>query len=353
MRPSKNAMSRLRPSGREAVSPVIATILMVAVTVILASVLFVLVLEVADITNDGGKAPGGATPPLPTGSGTPEDPYLIRSLNDVIEIIIDRDAHYALDNDIDASATRFMNNGAGFEPLFPFGDSFRGSMDGKSYNITGLYINRPTSNQVGFFSWIAGDAVIKDVNIINAEVIGQNNVGILAGRSTGIVSDCSTSGTVAGKDNVGGLIGANWRSIERSSSSADVTATGSNIGGLVGLNTNGANRLIIDSYATGAVSGGDTVGGLVGLKESTAKITNCYSIGPVSGSSNVGGLVGTSAGAANTVTSSYWDTTTSGTSTSAAGIGRTNALMKQQSTFTGWDFDEVWMMPPGSYPRLR
>lgn len=342
--------SKLRPSGREAVSPVIATILMVAVTVILSSVLFVLVLEIADMTNEGGQVHDGGSSLLPTGSGTPEDPYLLRSIEDIINIVNDRDAHYALASDIDASSTRFLNAGAGFEPMFGLGDSFRGSFDGNHYNITGLYINRPSSNQVGFFSWIAADADVSNINIIDAEVIGGNNVGILAGRSTGNVVECSSSGTVSGQDKVGGLIGANWRTIERSHSNADVTASGSDIGGLVGENRQ--NQLILDSYATGTVAGGSTVGGLVGLNSNNAKITNCYSVGAVSGTVEVGGLIGKNS-VNGQVTSSYWDTQTSGTSVSSGGTGKTTSQMKQQSTFVGWDFTDIWIHVPAQYPLLR
>jgi hypothetical protein len=33
--------------------------------------------------------------------------------------------------------------------------------------------------------------------------------------------------------------------------------------------------------------------------------------------------------------------------------GKTTVEMKQQSTFTGWDFKKNWAMPAGSYPSLR
>jgi hypothetical protein len=55
-----------------------------------------------------------------------------------------------------------------------------------------------------------------------------------------------------------------------------------------------------------------------------------------------------------TVTASYWDTETSGLTTSAGGTGRTTAEMKQQSTFVDWDFDTVWQIDEGeTYPYLR
>ena len=91
------------------------------------------------------------------------------------------------------------------------------------------------------------------------------------------------------------------------------------MGGLVGSNHGGT----IDSgYATGDVSSGDyrSIGGLAGLQVSGA-ISRTYAIGTVSGSGDyVGGLIGRIMGGA-VDTNSYWDTRTSGQSTSAGGVG--------------------------------
>jgi hypothetical protein len=56
------------------------------------------------------------------------------------------------------------------------------------------------------------------------------------------------------------------------------------------------------------------------------------------------------------VTASFWDTQTSGQSTSAAGTPKTTAEMKTMTTFTdaGWDFVNIWDICEGTnYPRLR
>jgi hypothetical protein len=138
----------------------------------------------------------------------------------------------------------------------------------------------------------------------------------------------------------------------------EIQASGWFGGGLVGENFGGA---ITNSYATGNVTlvggGHDRVGGLVGSNYGSvlldgitydSTITNCYSTGRVSGYSYVGGLVGYNLG---TITSSYWDTETSGQSTSAGGIGKTTAEMMQKSTFANWDFVNIWAIKEGvSYP---
>jgi hypothetical protein len=55
------------------------------------------------------------------------------------------------------------------------------------------------------------------------------------------------------------------------------------------------------------------------------------------------------------VNNSFWDTQTSGQSSSDGGTGKTTAEMKTQTTYTdaGWDFATVWEMICSNYPTLR
>ena len=126
--------------------------------------------------------------------------------------------------------------------------------------------------------------------------------------------------------------------------------TGSySVGGLVGENSYGT---VSNSYAMGSVTGSSyNIGGLIGYMYG-GSVTNTYSTVFVGGSgSNKGGLIGSLY--SGTVTSSYWDTETSGMSTSAGGTGKTTAQMKQQATFSGWDFTNIWNIINGStYPWL-
>ena len=121
-------------------------------------------------------------------------------------------------------------------------------------------------------------------------------------------------------------------------------------GGLAGRN-NGAIRA---SYATGAVGGGDrNIGGLAG--DNGGSIINSYATGSVAspyqhgggliGPIYAGGLVGRGDGGSSI--KSYWDTETSGLTTSAGGIGLTTAELQRPTGATGiyaswnpawWDF---------------
>jgi hypothetical protein len=73
---------------------------------------------------------------------------------------------------------------------------------------------------------------------------------------------------------------------------------------------------------------------------------------------NVGGLIGTNA-STFILTSSYYDTTTSGKSDNdGRGVPKTTSQMKMQSTFqpgtNNWDFNNIWgIQDTVSYPYLR
>ena len=188
-------------------------------------------------------------------------------------------------------------------------------------------------------------------------VSGDQRVGGLVGYAEGgtIVWSYRT-GSVSGTGwEVGGLVGKNyWGLITTSCSTGAVSGT-SFVGGLVG--NNGGGGRIVASYSTAAVNGSSEVGGLVG--RNIAGIDLSYSTGMVSGTSDVGGLVGRQYFAdpdhLERINMAFWDSETSGQTTSAVGVPKTTARMKDVQTFVdaGWDFETVWTMTPGEYPRLE
>lgn len=217
---------------------------------------------------------------------------------------------------------------------------------------------------VGYRDNSAG--IISDSYATTGAVSGSQNVGGLVGSSYGAISNSYATKTVSGADYVGGLVGYNDNAggnISTSYAAGNVTGSGDFVGGLVGDNSGG---VITDSYATGAVAGGNYVGGLVGSHDydgSAIGIKNTYASGAVTGSgSEVGGLVGYNGG---TVSNSFWDTASSGLSTSAGGTQMTTIPMKQQVNFTSatgangsvnpdWNFTSTWRMYEGhTYPLLQ
>ncbi len=194
------------------------------------------------------------------------------------------------------------------------------------------------------------------------------SVGGLVGENTGTIFNCYSTGSVSSNAHdpygyVGGLVGNNLAEndsqfgvITNCYSSGDVTSDYMT-GGLVGLNGGDINN----SYAMGIVTGDTRVGGLVGynvepFSGGSGSISKCYSTGIVSGNLSVGGLVGYIY--SGTLTACFWDTQTClpatvgvGYGTSTGVTGKTTAEMKTESTFTGWDFDNIWYM--ADYPILQ
>ncbi|MYN19719.1 filamentous hemagglutinin N-terminal domain-containing protein, partial [Rugamonas sp. FT107W] len=245
---------------------------------------------------------------------------------------------YTLDNDIDASQTAHWNsmggsNYQGFKPIGSVATPYTGVFDGNHKSISGLYINLPTTNQVGLFSAL-GAGTIRDVRIAGATVEGNSNTGVLAGSIL-------AGGTVSGV------------AIE-----SNVYGNGSNLGGLAGY-SNGA---IGTSYVVGNVIGKNaysvgSTGGLLGGNGSTGTLNTTYSSGDVKTSTNdvVHALVGAGAGG-GAVTHSYYSAAGAG-SDSAGAAGLTSTQMMQQASFSGFDFSggtSVWRIYEGhTTPLLR
>ncbi|MCP5270007.1 MAG: filamentous hemagglutinin N-terminal domain-containing protein [Burkholderiaceae bacterium] len=123
--------------------------------------------------------------------------------------------------------------------------------------------------------------------------------GGLFGRSAGPVSNSSTSGTVSGLGDVGGLVGRAQGSggFTDVASTATVANAGNNgaVGGLVGYYNHGGT--LLRGNASGPVSGGAETGGLVGWASSGTAGTGIQSSGATgdvtaAGGTYVGGLVG-------------------------------------------------------------
>ncbi|HRP03004.1 MAG TPA: GLUG motif-containing protein, partial [Candidatus Kapabacteria bacterium] len=273
------------------------------------------------------------------GDGTSGNPYQISKTADLIELANtsgDWSKHFVQTANIafndDSSQVDWDGNGTvefsgndqyGFSPIGNSGTNFTGSYNGQNYTISNLYIKRETTSYIGLFGRTGSGSSIGSLALINVYIKGQYNVGGLSGYNDGSVSGCYSSGAVSGSDYVGGLLG---------------------------FNDNGS---VSGCYSSGAVSGSDYVGGLVGWNYGS--VSGCYSSGTVSGSTGVGGLVGWNM--SGTVISCYWDTETSGQSSSASGTGKTTTEMKTQATFSGWDFSTTWNIGSGnkyrSYPYLK
>ena len=288
------------------------------------------------------------------GSGTEADPYQIATLAD-LQYLSENSGewtkHFIQTADIDASVTNTWNIGdhdgdsgtsdvaMGFSPIGNSVTDFTGIYNGNGYLISNLFINRPSALPVGMFGKTGATAMITNLGLIDISIVGKKMVGAVVGTNIGLISECFSTGSVAGEQEItGGLVGYNFT----------------------------ADAVVLNCYSCCSVSVPEYVGGLVGDNFSSATIENSYSVGVVSdngaGANYIGGLVGINGGSAS-ITNSFWDTETSGQATSAGGTGKTTAEMKTLTTFTnaGWDFEgettngteDIWKMNYCSgYPAL-
>ncbi len=209
---------------------------------------------------------------------------------------------------IDASATSAWYNNEGFMPLGNLNTRFTGSYDGNSYTISNLTVNRSSRSYQGMFGYPFKASITK-VQLIDIDVDGDDYSGGLIGRSDSTtVSQCYTTGSIVGGSVVGGLAGK----VVSSS--------------------------VINSYSRVNVNGSMTFAGLIGVNHSS-NCTNSYSTGSVRSIPTGGGLIASTL-SGGTTTNCFWDTQTSGYSSSDGGTGKTTAEMKDYNTFiaAGWDF---------------
>ncbi len=279
-----------------------------------------------------------------------QDPIPLCSCGDLQNVNSNVNANYEMQNDIDCSDTVNWDKDGdgvaeGFNPI-----RFSGVFDGQDNVIKNLYINRHGMDYVGLFGKTEGNAFIRFVGLEGGNINGMEYVGGLVGENfDGTIFKSYYSGSVNGQNNVGGLVGKSSFGITLNSYASGIVSGNSNVAGLIGKNSGE----IENSYAIVDVKGNSNVGGLVG--ESYEDIENSYASGIVSGNSNVGGLVGISYWGQSS--NSFWDTDTSGMSSSASGEGKTTAQLKDQSTYPeSWDFTKTWMIDENineGYPYLQ
>ncbi len=265
--------------------------------------------------------------PYGPGSGTPEDPYQIwtpQQMNAIGLNPADWNKQFLLMADLDMSiftGTQYRIIGNGTTP-------FSGSLDGNGHVIRNLtFMTASDVDYVGLFGQIV-NATIQNLGLDNVLLsTGGSWIGGLAGvKKGGIVTACYVTGSVSG-DRIGGFVGYHYLGvIENCYASCLVTGTTTSyVGGLVGYNDIASS--ITDCYATGWVSGGGSIGGLLGFSHPDSPIIACF-----------------------------WDTQTSGRTTSAGGTGKTTAEMKTLSTFAtaGWDCVDLWGIGNRqTYPYLK
>jgi hypothetical protein len=242
------------------------------------------------------------------GSGTVDDPYLIKDANDLYAVgytTCEWDKHFKVTTDINLSNYPLYLNRIGTIP-----NPFTGTFDGNNHIITAyayrLYVNGyqyeydyyPT----GFFGAVTGpNAAVTNLHLVNVNIAPSSvymdhcSGGLVGWLGDGTISNCTvTGGSVKSAGYGGGLIGYSENAnIINCHASPSVSGGSDYSGGLVGYSDGN----IQDCSAAGYVYSGIAAsnGGLVG--SNYGKIIRCYSTGNVgNGYYGCGGLAGYNGG---------------------------------------------------------
>lgn len=261
--------------------------------------------------------------------GTANDPYLVNDLHG-FTIITEHpeywDKHFRLTKSINASETRYYNNGKGWTPIGNKITPFTGVFNGGGHTIDSLFINRMDISYTSCWGYVV-DGIIDSLGLTNVKFNGSSLTGGIAAKLVnGQIMNSFVTGNISG---------------------------GSFVGGFVGLLKDAK---ITNCYAQTTIdSAKQYAGGFAGSSHGSL-ISNSYCIGGVNAKYSeldFGGFIGSSSGGSENI-NTYWNKDKSVVKTSQGGLGKTTDEMLTIETYVDWDFDDIWKMPTErNYPKLR
>jgi hypothetical protein len=324
--------------------------------------------------------------------GTVANPYKIATPDDLDALRLypsQINANYELENDIDVES--WIDNHAakdirsnGWLPIGTTAQPMAGSLNGKGYFIRNIWINRPSTNDVGVFGNLKGNsttaAAVNNLGVQIAEgksITGSQQVGGIAGSANENVwlGQVSVIGNITGEKSIGGLIGANFAktTLKQCYTVGTITASGDGAGGLSGLHYTSTMKLSIDMcYTATAVSASTANGsgaGLVGGVSHSAstppsgallEIKNSFAINSSVAGKTTGRLVGwerTASASIYTHNFAFAGMTLNGAPASGSDANQktakdiSNENLKLQNSYetSTWDFSSVWKMKNSEY----
>ena len=217
----------------------------------------------------------------PSGSGSESAPYLISTGEELAwlaTLAAERSYYVQLTNDIILNDGTFDQSGnftktgetaASTPHAWTPAKKAVWHIDGGNHYISGLYINSNVNDDVGLFSNLRSGSYVKNLTIKNSYVTASQSdkffgVGVFAGQSSSNFTNC------AGENNI-------------------VSASRYATGGIVGYSNSGSFNGV---HTSGSISGGKSLGGLVGWVFGDTVFKNCWNEARVSGGNASGGIVG-------------------------------------------------------------
>ncbi len=202
----------------------------------------------------------------------------------------------------------------------------------------------------GLFGYLQNSTTVKNCKVYGIVTGGDNYTGGLAGTiyksySYNSYADCY----VSGYSYVGGLVGYLYSSkVIECVSLGSVVSDGIYGGGLIGECSYGT---IEDSYTSTSVTGNKYVGGLSGIMVNSS-LTSVYAIGKVSGKEYAAGYLGYLD--YGTMSNAYFNSELTGQTediavnyTSLSAVDLTTSQMMEQTSYSGFDFDDTWGINEG------
>ncbi len=197
---------------------------------------------------------------------------------------------YVLGADIDLSSEE------NWTPI----EGFSGTLVGNGHSISNLNINAVNMKNIGLFGTLNGtvkDLAIEDVSITASGDAGY--AGAVAGTNNGTIENVTVSGVVKPTyyNYVGGLVGwNNCGKLINCTNNANVLGMDS-VGGIAGSSTVNVSNAISGCLNQGEISGRDNIGGIAGYltcvrSNSTYYISDNTNKNTVTGSNRVGGIFG-------------------------------------------------------------
>jgi hypothetical protein len=239
------------------------------------------------------------------GDGSLDTPYIITSAAGFTAIDANPGANYKLGCDIDLSDIPWLTICCDTNP-------FTGVLDG-SHHVLKNFRPSTSAAHCGLFGVIGNGGIVE-------------NLGIESGKITGL------------SDKIGSFCEDNYGSIKNCFNNISIVSNNDFccLGGIAAINFGS----ISNCFNSGSLKGKQysTTGGIAA--ENEGELLNCYNIGLISKTDIMGGIVGTGrCDSCYFLAQSKLYETGGGDSFKT---GETADAMKSRSTYSNWDFDDLW-----------
>lgn len=251
------------------------------------------------------------------GSGTKDDPFLISTPQQLVELAEEvnngtgfQNEYFNLTNDIDLSEVcgDSLGNWIGIGSILNY---FEGSFLGGNHSISNLYIEHDDdTDYCGLFGYIGEQGSVVDLTIQNGSIYNSKWNGAIAAINNGLISNCKNINcSVKSWQYSGGICGVNYNTIENCENQSEVACSFC-CGGICSYNYGSIINCSNKNGITARNGGGGICGYNGGFDYSNCQgtkigfIDNCNNEGFIIGETKIGGITGRNDGLITNVNNS-------------------------------------------------